>query len=85
MAFDTVLEQRWLEVPSQDEDVVPYIERLHAMGIERFVLITADLDETLPRIDSHYAVVRSLSVTATDPLGRSHSFSSQLFVLESVD
>jgi hypothetical protein len=82
MEFRAVLEQRWIEVPDGDEDVVPYIERLHALGIERFVLITAHPDEVLPRIAARYAVVRSLAVTATDVLGRQETTASTLYVLD---
>jgi hypothetical protein len=86
LAFRLVLDdQRWIGMSSTDEDVVPFLERLHDLGVERLVLVTSEPDETMAAISSRYEVVTSHSVTADDPRGREVVWSSEVLVLAAVN
>jgi hypothetical protein len=85
LAYRVVLDQRWIGLRSVDEDVVPYLERLHANGVQRLVVVTAEPDETSAAVSSIYELESSHPVTSTDPLGRTVSWSAEVLVLEAVN
>jgi hypothetical protein len=85
LAYRVVLDQRWIGLRSVDEDVVPYLERLHGNGVRRLVVVTAEPDETVAAVSSIYELVSSHPVTSTDPLGRTVAWSAEVLVLEAVN
>jgi hypothetical protein len=85
LAYRLVLDQRWLEVAAEDEDVVPYFERLRALGIRRLVVVTDEPDETIAAIVPLYDLVSARSVTTEDPRGREIVYAVKVLVLEAVN
>jgi hypothetical protein len=81
LAYRSVLAQRWIEVPDEDEDVVPYLERLHALGVRRVVLVGPDLDEVTAGIAPLYTAESHTPVVVSDPFGRDVVSSSSVVVL----
>ena len=85
IAFREVLGQRWLEVPADDEDVVPYVERLHALGVQRFVLVTREPGRIVADVASLYEVTGRSDIVIEDAIGSRVESASKVLVLEAVN